>query len=338
MPRPVRPGMIAAPNTLMNHAMRAAVLDFATLSCRDIDTTPLDRAAPGIVYYDVTPPDQLAERLTGLEVVVINKVRLDAAKIAACPELKLISLAATGTDNVDLAAAREAGVGVTNIRAYCTAAVVQHVFALILGLTQHLKAYEAELKAGAWRDSPQFCMLGHPIRELAGKRFGIVGHGELGSAVAVAARAFGMEVCIARRPGADDLRPDRLPLSELLETSDIVSLHCPLNSATENLIGEPELELMKDDALLINTARGGLIDSTALVGALQTGKLGGAGIDVLRREPPVDGDPLLDVDLDNLIVTPHIAWAAREARQRALEQIAQCVESFTAGGNFGRVV
>ncbi len=193
-PRPIRPGIIAAPYTLMNHAMRAAVLDFATLSSRDIDTTPLDRAAPGIVYYDVTPPDQLAERLTGLEVVVINKVRLDAATIAACPELKLISLAATGTDNVDLAAAREAGVGVTNIRAYCTAAVVQHVFALILGLTQHLKPYEAELKAGAWRDSPQFCMLGHPIRELAGKRFGIVGHGELGSAAAVAARAFGMEV------------------------------------------------------------------------------------------------------------------------------------------------
>ncbi len=322
----------------MNHAMQAAVLDFATLSSGDIDTTPLDRAAPGIVYYDVTPPDLLAQRLAGQQVAVINKVRIDAETIAACPALKLISLAATGTDNVDLAAAREAGIAVTNIRAYCTASVVQHVFALILGLTQQLKNYEAELKAGAWRDSPQFCMLGYPIRELAGKRFGIVGHGELGGAVAVAARAFGMEVCIARRPGSDDSRPGRLPLHILLATSDIVSLHCPLNGATENLIGAAELELMKDDALLINTARGGLIDSAALVDALQAGKLGGAGIDVLRREPPVDGDPLLDVDLDNLIVTPHIAWAAREARQRALEQIAQCVGSFTAGGNFGRVV
>ncbi len=322
----------------MNHAMRAAVLDFATLSSGDIDTTPLDRAAPGIVYYDVTPADLLAQRLAGQQVAVINKVRIDAATISACPELELISLAATGTDNVDLAAAREAGVAVTNIRAYCTASVVQHVFALILGLTQHLKNYEAELKTGAWRNSPQFCMLGYPIRELAGKRFGIVGHGELGSAVAAAARAFGMEVFVARRPGSDDSRPDRLPLAQLLETSDIVSLHCPLNSATENLIGEPELELMKNDALLINTARGGLVDGGALVGALQAGKLGGAGIDVLRREPPVDGDPLLDVNLDNLIVTPHIAWAAREARQRALEQIAQCVESFAGGGNFGRVV
>jgi len=181
-------------------------------------------------------------------------------------------------------------------------------------------------------------MLGHPIRELAGKRLGIVGYGVLGGAVAAAARAFGMEVCVARRMASDGSRPERLPLPELLATSDIVSLHCPLNSSTENLIGEPELELMKDDALLINTARGGLVDGDALVRALQGNRLGGAGIDVLRREPPVDGDPLLDVDLDNLIVTPHIAWAAREARQRALEQIAQCIESFAGGGNFGRVV
>ena len=322
----------------MNLAMHAAVLDFATLSSRDIDTAPLDRAAPGIVYYDVTPPDLLLQRLAGMQIAVINKVRIDAATIAAIPDLKLIALAATGTDNVDLEAARKAGVAVTNIRAYCTASVVQHVFALILGLTQHLKAYEADLKADGWRDSPQFCMLGHPIRELAGKRLGIVGYGVLGGAVAAAARAFGMEVCVARRTASDGSRPERLPLPELLATSDIVSLHCPLNSSTENLIGEPELELMKDDALLINTARGGLVDGDALVRALQGNRLGGAGIDVLRREPPVDGDPLLDVDLDNLIVTPHIAWAAREARQRALEQIAQCIESFAGGGNFGRVV
>jgi glycerate dehydrogenase len=322
----------------MNDAMRATVLDFDTLSSGDIDTSPLDRAAPGIVYHPATPPALLMERLAGQQIVVINKVRLDAATIADCPDLGLIALAATGTDNVDLEAAREGGVAVTNIRAYCTASVVQHVFALILGLTQQLKAYEAELKAGAWRESPQFCMLGHPIRELDGKCLGIVGHGELGAAVATAARAFGMEVLVARRVGETDDRPGRLALEEVLEKADVVSLHCPLTAATANLVGAHELDLMKDDALLINTARGGLVDSLALVAALRQGRIGGAGIDVLRREPPVDGDPLLEVDLDNLIVTPHVAWAAREARQRAVEQIALCIRSFIAGERYGRVI
>lgn len=321
----------------MNLAMRAAILDYDTLNANDLDATPLERAAPGIVFYGATDASELRHRLAGIEIAVINKVRIDAEIIAACPDLRLISLAATGTDNVDLDAARAAGIAVTNIRAYCTASVVQHVFALILGLTQQLKAYERELKTGAWRESPQFCMLGHPIRELAGKRMGIIGHGELGGGVAAAARAFGMEIAIAARPGGGDRRDGRLALDELLATADVVSLHCPLTAETENLIGAHELGLMKSDALLINTARGGLVDSAALVAALSAGEIGGAGIDVLRREPPVDGDPLLDIDLDNLIVTPHIAWAAREARQRAVDAIARCIESFVAGGNYGRV-
>ncbi len=321
----------------MNLAMRAAILDYDTLNANDLDATPLERAAPGIVFYGATDASELRHRLASIEIAVINKVRIDAEIIAACPDLRLISLAATGTDNVDLDAARAAGIAVTNIRAYCTASVVQHVFALILGLTQQLKAYERELKTGAWRESPQFCMLGHPIRELAGKRMGIIGHGELGGGVAAAARAFGMEIAIAARPGGGDRRDGRLALDELLATADVVSLHCPLNAETENLIGARELGMMKSDALLINTARGGLVDSAALVAALSAGEIGGAGIDVLRREPPVDGDPLLDIDLDNLIVTPHIAWAAREARQRAVDAIARCIESFVAGGNYGRV-
>lgn len=318
--------------------MRTVFLDFATVSHNDVSADPLRIPGIELMLHDVTPASAVAERCRNAGIVIINKVSLDATVLKSATELRLVCLAATGTNNVDIEAARRRGVAVCNIEAYCTASVVQHVFAVILALTHHLQAYQALLQQGAWRSSPQFCLLDFPIRELAGKTLGIVGLGELGGAVAGVAKAFGMRVRVARRPGgSDDGDPDRIPLQQLLAEADVISLHCPLTDATRGLIGAAELAQMKPDALLINTARGALVDSAALAAALNSGRLGGAGIDVLPEEPPVKGDPLLDPTIPNLIVTPHIAWAAREARQRAVDEIAANIRSFLDGGRRGRV-
>jgi glycerate dehydrogenase len=213
---------------------------------------------------------------------------------------------------------------------------VQHVLGTLLCLTHRLREYDALVRSGAWQRGEQFCLLDYPIRELTGRRLGIVGHGTLGRGVARAARAFGMEVLIANRPGGERV-PGRMDLDVLLQQVDVLSLHCPLSPATLGLIGSRELALMKSDAVLINTARGALVDSQALADALRAGRLGGAAIDVLPQEPPVDGNPLLAGDIANLIVTPHIAWAARDARQRCIDEMAANVEDFRRGGRRGRV-
>jgi glycerate dehydrogenase len=318
--------------------MRTVFLDFATVSHEDVSADPLRIPGIELMLHDVTPASAVAERCRNAGIVIVNKVNLDATVLESAAELRLVCLAATGTNNVDIDAARRRNVAVCNIEAYCTASVVQHVFAVILALTHHLQAYQALLQQGAWRSSPQFCLLDFPIRELSGKTLGIVGLGELGRAVAGVAEAFGMRVRVARRPGGpDDGDPDRVPLQQLLAEADVISLHCPLTDATRGLIGAAELAQMKPDALLINTARGALVDSAALAAALTTGRIGGAGIDVLPEEPPVKGDPLLDPAIPNLIVTPHIAWAAREARQRAVDEIGANIRSFLDGGRRGRV-
>ncbi len=263
---------------------------------------------------------------------MLSRNHIDAAK-----NLKLICLAATGTDNVDLVAARERGIAVCNVRGYCSQSVAQQVWAMILSLTQHTGGYDRLAKDGSWVRSEVFTVLRLPIRELAGRTFGVVGWGELGRAAAKAAEAFGMRVIVANRPGGSR-EHGRFDLDQLLAMSDVVSLHCPLTAATRNLIGARELALMKPDALLINTARGGLIDGAALAAALKAGRLGGAGIDVLPQEPPVNGDPLLDPDIPNLLLAPHVAWAAREARQRCLDDIAASVRDYLEGGQRARVV
>jgi glycerate dehydrogenase len=263
-------------------------------------------------------------------VVVSNKVHLDSETIAASPELRFIAVAATGTNNVDLDAARAAGIVVSNVTAYGTPSVAQHVFSMLLALTTRLSDYRAAVADGRWASSPHFCLLDYPIRELTGKVLGLVGHGELRRGVAGVAEAFGMEVRIAQRPGGP-AQAGRVPLAELLPEVDVLTLHCPLTEATRNLIGASELAAMRDDAVLINTARGGIVDEEALVAALWAGTLGGAGFDVLTVEPPRDGNPLLDPDIPNLIVTPHIAWAARESRQRLIDQVAENIERFRAG-------
>jgi glycerate dehydrogenase len=246
-----------------------------------------------------------------------------------------------------LAAAQSLGIAVCNVRGYCTASVVQHTWAMILGLNQHLSAYARLAADGTWVTDEEYAVLAHPIRELAGLTLGIVGWGTLGRGVAKIGEAFGMRVIVGERAGVAPgfiatpgvaAVPERVPLKQLLRTADIVSLHCPSTAGTRGMIGAAQLALMKPDAILINTARGALVDSAALAAALKERRLGGAGIDVLPQEPPVDGDPLLEANLPNLIITPHIAWAARNARQRCLDEMAANIEDFLRGGRRGRVV
>lgn len=317
--------------------MKGVFLDFATVSRGDLDLTGLERVLPGLERHDYSDPREAPERVAAAEVVIANKVRLDDQVIRAAPALKLIALAATGTNNVDLDAARTRQVAVCNVRAYCTQSVVQHVFGMLLALTQNIAGYQRLLREGAWTRSRQFCLLEYPIRELDGLDLGIVGYGELGRAVARVGEALGMRVIVAQRPGGPS-RPHRRKLAELLPHVDVLSLHCPLTEHTWGLIGAHELAAMKRTAVVINTARGALVDAQALADALRSGTIGGAGIDVLQQEPPVDGSPLLDPDIPNLILTPHIAWAAREARQRAIDQIVENVASFLAGGDLRRIV
>jgi len=325
--------------------VRSAFLDFDSLGPADIDTTALRTTLPDIALYPTTRGSEIAARIADCEILIVNKVDLDRGRLRAAPRLRLVALAATGTDNVDLVAARELGIAVANIRNYATPSVTQHVFGLILALTLRLGEYRQLLERGGWERSPHFCLLDYPSRELAGRTLGIVGYGQLGQAVGSVGRAFGMGVIAARSlrdtaagPGTADAGPvERVDLDALLATADVVSLHCPLTPATRHLINAGSLARMRPDAVLVNTARGGLVDTDALLGALRAGRLGGAGIDVLPEEPPAHGHPLLAARLPNLIVTPHIAWAARESRQRALDEVVCNVRDFLSGGQRNRV-
>jgi glycerate dehydrogenase len=311
--------------------MLGSFLDKDSLDCGDLDFSVLDTALPELTYYPATSLDQVAERIAQAEVVISNKVMLNAAAIQQAPRLRLICIAATGVNNVDLAAAEAAGITVCNCRGYGTPAVVQHVFALLLALYTRLPDYHQAVRAGRWQQASQFCLLDYPIRELADKTLGIVGYGELGRGVARVAEAFGMRILLAQRPGTVEPEEGRIPLPVLLPQVDVLSLHCPLTPETRGLIGAWELALMRRDAILLNTARGGLVDEAVLADALRKGALGGAGIDVLSLEPPTAGNPLLAPDIPNLIVTPHSAWGSRESRQRMLGQLAENVREYRLG-------
>lgn len=315
---------------------KAVFLDTATLDKGDLDLSQLAATPFDWEFHTNTTREQVPDRIRQASLVVSNKVILDRTVLRHAAELKLICVAATGTNNVDLKAAAEQGIGVTNVTGYGTATVAQHTFSLILALTTRLLEYQAAVRRGDWQRSNMFCLMDFPIREIAGKTLGIVGYGTLGRGVARIAEAFDMEILLAQRPGGTP-QPDRLPLRELLPRVDILTLHCPLTPATENLIGTAELALMRPDALLINTARGGIVDEQALADALRAGTLGGAGVDVLTREPPSDDNPLLQDDVPNLIVTPHNAWASREARQRLLDGVTANIRDYLAGGSANRV-
>ena len=316
---------------------RAVFLDMATVDTGDLDQAALLGAAAHWDLYDYTTPEVTARRLTEAQVVVSNKTVLDREILSLAPDLKLICVAATGTNNVDLDAARDHGIAVTNVTGYATPSVVQHVFMLILALSTWLEAYRAAVARGDWQRAPAFCLLDYPVRELSGLVLGVVGFGELGQGVARVGEAFGMDVLVAQRPGGAP-RKGRVPLDELLQRADVVSLHVPLADNTRNLIGEREFGLMKPDALLINTARGGIVDEQALAVALREGRVGGAGVDVLAAEPPREGNVLLDPSLPNLIVTPHVAWASRASRQRLLDEVAANIRAFAGGSTRNRVV
>lgn len=310
--------------------MHAVFLDHSSLDLGDLDLSPLHGCFDGLELYDQSAAADVSTRLQGAEVAISNKVPLMAATFAANPQLKLVLVAATGSNNIDLQAAHAHGVTVCNCQAYGTPSVAQHTLLLLLALTTRLSDYQQAVRTGAWQQASQFCLLDFPIMELQGKTLGMLGHGELGSAVARLAEAFGMRVLLGQLPGRP-ARADRLPLDELLPQVDALTLHCPLTEQTRNLIGARELALMKPQALLINTARGGLVDEQALADALRGGHLGGAAFDVLSEEPPRQGNPLLAPDIPRLIITPHNAWGSREARQRIVGQLAENALAFFAG-------
>jgi len=281
--------------------------------------------------YPASAPDQVAERLRDATIAITNKVPLRADDIARLPKLQMVAISATGTDNVDLEACRARGIVVANIRDYSLVSVPEHCFALMLAVRRNLRAYIADVEAGLWERSPRFCLFDHPIRDLAGSRLGIVGYGALGRQVAHIGRAFGMEIAVHSRSPVAEAGVLSLPLEQLLATSDVVSLHLPLTGQTRNMIGARELAGMKRSAILINTARGGLVDEAALAEALANGTIAGAGFDVLSKEPPPPDNPLLRLRLPNFVLTPHNAWASGGAMQTLADMLVDNLEAWVAG-------
>jgi glycerate dehydrogenase len=310
--------------------VRAVILDLESLNPQDLELQSLQECVQDWQFHHHTEPDQVDERIAHARIIVTNKVRITREHIQAAPELRLICVAATGTNNIDLDAASDAGVVVSNARNYATASVVEHVFSLLLTLVRHLDSYRQRVKAGDWSDSPNFCLFDETIEELSGKTLGIIGFGVLGHAVAQLAQAFSMRVHIAQRLHGPPL-PERVPFDQLLETSDVISLHCPLSAQTQGLIGDQQLRRMKNTAILINTARGGIVNEQALVRALQKGWIAAAGVDVVTQEPPLASNPLLQYSSPRLIVTPHVAWAGRAARQRLVTEIVDNIGAFLHG-------
>lgn len=294
--------------------MKAVILDAASLG-DDIDLAPLRAEVETLDVHDLTAPEERLARLEDAEIAITNKVVLDGELLDSLPRLKLICVLATGTNNIDMAAAERLGISVRNVTAYGTSSVAQHTLMLTLALANRLPLYQRDVAEGRWGQSPFFCLLGHPTLELAGKRLVIVGRGELGQAVGRLAEAFGMEVVFAARPGSEG-SDERPALTDLAPGADVLSLHCPLTDETRHLVDDALLARMKPGAILVNCARGGIIDEEAALAALRDGRLGGLGVDVLPKEPPRDGHPLIDAMAEplNLIVTPHNAWISPEAR------------------------
>ena len=315
----------------MNPPLRHGVfLDIATVDSGDLDRGRLGASLEHWDWHERTEPGLIAERAHGADALLANKCAIDRAVIESCARLRVIALAATGTDNVDLQAASERGVAVCNIRDYCTESVAQHVITLMLSLLTGLPWYWQDVRRGAWSRAEQFCLKERPIRGARGLRFAVIGYGTLGRRSAELAAALGMEVLVAERRGAT-VREGRHSFEDVISRADVLSVHCPLTDETRGLINTDVLRAMKDDALLINTARGRVIEAEDLAEALRAGEIAGAGIDTLSVEPPPADHPLLAADIPNLIVTPHNAWASRKARQAALDHLARVIEAFQAG-------
>ena len=307
--------------------LHIVVLDRDTLVNR-----PFDFDFPHTLSsYGTTEAHETLERIRGADIVITNKVVISAQAFAENPQLKLVAVTATGVNNVDVEAAKQNGTAVCNIRAYGNESVAEHAFMMMITLMRNLPAYQRDVAAGLWENSPFFCHLGAPMRDLNGKTLAIFGRGNIGKTLATYAQAFKMNVVFAEHKNAQSIRDGYVSFDEAIRSADVVSLNCPLTPQTANMIGEAELQQMKPGAILINCGRGGLVDEAALVVALKYGQIGGAGFDVLTQEPPRDGNPLLKARLPNLIVTPHIAWASQEAANRLFDILLDNINHFVAG-------
>jgi len=283
------------------------------------------------IEYGETFSEQVVDRVRDATIVISNKLSLKEPELSQLPGLRLIAIAATGSDNIDLDYCRAHGIAVSNTRGYAVNSVPEHVLMMILALRRNLLAYRHDVQTGMWNLSNQFCLLTHPLHDIKESTLGIIGYGSIGKAMARLGEAVGMKVLISEHQNALAIREGRTSFEDTLRQSDVVSLHCPLTEATSELIGRAQLALMKRDALLINTARGALVDDAALIEALQQGLIAGAGYDALREEPPRNGSPLLDLNLPNFIVTPHVAWASNEAVQALADQVIENIEAFIDG-------
>ena len=307
--------------------LHIVVLDRDTLVNR-----PFDFDFPHTLSsYGTTEAHETLERIRGADIVITNKVVISAQAFAENPQLKLVAVTATGVNNVDVEAAKQNGTAVCNIRAYGNESVAEHAFMMMITLMRNLPAYQRDVAAGLWENSPFFCHLGAPMRDLNGKTLAIFGRGNIGQTLATYAQAFKMKVVFVEHKHAETVRDGYVSFDEAVRTADALSLHCPLTPETANMIGEAELQQMKPGAVIINCGRGGLVDEHALIAALKYGQIGGAGFDVLTQEPPRDGNPLLKARLPNLIVTPHIAWASQEAANRLFDILVDNINRFVAG-------
>ncbi|AWF79955.1 glycerate dehydrogenase [Microbulbifer sp. A4B17] len=307
--------------------MRGVFLDTLTMKLEELDTSALTNSLDQWDFYETTPSEKVAERIAEAEVVITNKVILNRTLLEQTRQLKIICVCATGTNNIDLSAAQELNIPVYNVKDYAGASVPQHTLALILALASQWHRYHSDVLAGRWSQSAIFCLLDHPVVELAGKTLGIIGFGTLGQKVAKLGEALDMRVLIAESFSGSPAE-GRTSLQQLCAESDVISLHCPLTQETEQLVDEQFIASMKPGALLVNTARGGLVNEQALADALRSGHLGGAALDVLSQEPPPISHPLLDKNIPNLIITPHNAWISRESRQRLLNGVVDNIESW----------
>jgi len=313
--------------------MKAVFLDFGTYYPEKLDPSGIEDAARDFTFYDRSEPEDVLDRMQGAEIVLSNKVVISREHIAQCPDLKIIIAGATGYNNIDAAAARDNGVTVCNVRGYSTPSVAQHTFTLMLNLRTQILQYHEDVKSARWQECRDFCFLDYPIDELAGQTLGIIGYGDLGRKVEQIARAFDMDVLIADHKGLAEtqVRDGRVTFDRVIKEADVITLHCPLTDQTKDLIAMNEMKAMKDNAIIINTARGGIVNEADLAQALRTRVIIGAGVDVLSVEPPSDGNPLLDPSIPNLVMSPHTAWASLQARQRMFDQIVDVIQSYKDG-------
>ncbi|MGR5356881.1 D-2-hydroxyacid dehydrogenase [Vibrio chagasii] len=284
------------------------------------------------VEYDFTTPEQVSERVEEADVVITNKVVLNESNLAGTKKLKLIAVSATGVNNVDVEYCKSKNIAVANVQGYATQSVPEHVIAMLFALKRNLVGYHKDIEAGEWQKDKQFCFFTHPIQDVAGSTLGLMGSGSLGQATAMLAKAIGMKVMFAERKGAESCREGYLPFDTVLKQADVISLHCPLTDATQNLISEQELTMMKSSAVLINAGRGGLVDEQALVEALKKHEIAGAGMDVFTQEPADNSNPLLaNSHLPNLLLTPHVAWGSDSSIQKLSDILMDNIDGFIAG-------